>query len=95
MKSTVHETAVTSDTDLVSGIAEAVTHVLDTPAQFERVRESMNRRSETCIVRKEVIFVICCDVIMFYNKNHINTAVDIIYFFLIQTCNYRPLAVSV
>nr|XP_015922443.2 uncharacterized protein LOC107450974 [Parasteatoda tepidariorum] len=50
MKSIVYETPVTSDMDLIARIAEAAVRVRDTPGQFERVRESMRRRCETCIV---------------------------------------------
>lgn len=50
MKALVYETPVTSDMDLIGRIAEAAARVRDTPGQFERVRESMRRRCETCIL---------------------------------------------
>ncbi|GBL90863.1 hypothetical protein AVEN_27977-1 [Araneus ventricosus] len=50
MKSRVYDTRVTSDFDLVARIVEAVARVRDTPDQFERVRGSMYRRCEVCIV---------------------------------------------
>ncbi len=49
----VYETTVTSDMDLVARIMEAVARVRDTPAHFERVRESTRRRCEACIMAKE------------------------------------------
>ncbi len=52
MKSMVYETTVTSDMDLVARIVEAVARVRDTPAHFGRVRESMRRRYEACIMAK-------------------------------------------
>ena len=48
---------------------------------------------ELCLT--DGILNICCDLMIFVNKNHINTAVDIIFFLLIEIYNYRPLAVSV
>lgn len=49
MKSVVYETSVTSEVDLVARIVEEVVRVRDTPAYFQRVRESMYRRSDACI----------------------------------------------
>ncbi|GBL90862.1 hypothetical protein AVEN_27976-1 [Araneus ventricosus] len=50
MKSRAYDTRVTSDFDLVARIVEAVARVRDTPDQFERVRGSMYRRCEVCIL---------------------------------------------
>lgn len=50
MKSMIYEIPVTSDTDLVARIVEAAARIRDTPAHFERLRESMRRRCEACIV---------------------------------------------
>lgn len=50
LKGLVYETPVTSDEDLVARVVEAAARVRDRPGLFERVRQSMIRRCEACIV---------------------------------------------
>ena len=46
----MYETPVISSEDLVARVVEAAARVRDRPGLFERVRQSMIRRCEACIV---------------------------------------------
>ena len=49
LKSLVYDTPLESEEELVARISAAAAEVRDMPGLFERVRQSLHRRCETCI----------------------------------------------
>ncbi|GFW85381.1 uncharacterized protein TNCV_144261 [Trichonephila clavipes] len=56
LKNLVYATSLESDEDLVARIFEAAARVREIPGIFERIRQSLQRRSQACITIGECSF---------------------------------------